>query len=161
MERAMRTWKRWVTVVAVVATALLALLAPRGAAAQQAFASVARPVVAGPALESGAARATAVWELADVTTPPRVWSVIDAARSIARHYPAEARRMERRGRVVVEMIVGADGQVEPESILVVHSSSADFDLAAKSVAAELRFTPARHERGVVRARVMVPVAFEP
>lgn len=165
--------------LAIAATALQ-LLCPRGIEAQASYPASARALAPASTISSTASlstpgvgastpgtaptrsvRATAVWELPDVTTPPRAWSVIDVARSIARHYPAEARRQERRGRVELEMIIGADGLVEPGSITLIRASSDDFVEPAKRVAAELRFTPARHERGVVRARVVVPVGFEP
>lgn len=120
--------------------------------------------VGSPAMSAGAAGprgAAAVWELSDLDTPPRAWSIIEVARLIAAHYPAEARRAERSGRVVVEMIVGADGLVERESVTATQASSEEFVEAAKLVAAGIRFTPARAGRGTVRARVVVPVAFAP
>jgi|APLak6261679142_1056127.scaffolds.fasta_scaffold00055_44 protein TonB len=74
-------------------------------------------------------------------------------------YPAEAERDELEGEVVLTVIVGRDGRVEPDSIRVTRSQR-PFDAAAIEAVRRWLFSPAVGRDGrVVRVIVEVPVRF--
>ena len=73
-------------------------------------------------------------------------------------YPSLSRRHHEEGRVLLRVLVGADGRAE--SVDVAASSGFErLDHAAQEAVRRWRFVPARRGDGAVAAYVNVPVAF--
>ncbi|MEW5709466.1 energy transducer TonB [Pelomicrobium sp.] len=90
-------------------------------------------------------------------TPPR----FDAAylNNPAPDYPALARRMGEEGRVLLRVLVTADGRASQVKLHAT-SGSARLDEAAARAVAQWRFVPARQGDQPVDAWVLVPVVFK-
>lgn len=99
-----------------------------------------------------------VYELADVTVRPQVLNSEELGAALYARYPAHLRQAAVNGRVIVSMIVGADGQ--PRDITVISSSNADFDSATLEIAARLRFSPAQVSGHPVDVRFVAPIAWQ-
>jgi len=96
-----------------------------------------------------------VYEVAQVDTRPRATNVPVLLAALQDGYPAALREAGREGRVVVTMVVGADG--DPRDVQVVTSSDAGFDSATVAAVRLLRFTPGAHAGRPVAVRVELPV----
>jgi protein TonB len=101
---------------------------------------------------SGAATATPP----PAVVPPR----FDAAylRNPAPVYPAHSRRANEQGRVVLRVLVSADGEAEQVELRT-SSGSPHLDEAALETVRKWKFTPARQGNVPVPAWVLVPIAF--
>ncbi|MFA6093432.1 MAG: energy transducer TonB [Elusimicrobiota bacterium] len=89
--------------------------------------------------------------------PPRLLNRDEMMLNLLRFYPESERRAGREGQVVLTLLIGADGSVEPGA--VVKSAGADFDSAAREVAKLMRFAPAKDARGPVAVRLKQPIFF--
>jgi periplasmic protein TonB len=92
-------------------------------------------------------------ELKQVASPPRV------LQQVRPRYPRTARSDGIEGLVLVRVIIGVDGRIEPGSTRVVRSVPA-LDEAAMSAVSQWRFSPALgHQGRPVRVIVEIPVEF--
>lgn len=119
---------------------------------------LAMPLLAPQAL---AAQDGPVFELSDVTSAPRLTSMERAAEQIRQAYPDQLRSRGVAGRVQLEAVVGSDGKVEAESVVVLFSEHAELGEAARRVASTFGFQPGQREGRAVRTRVVIPVIFQP
>jgi TonB family protein len=76
---------------------------------------------------------------------------------LKRFYPERERRAGREGRVVLAVLIGADGIAEPEDVVV--SAGRDFDAAAAEVVRLMRFEPASGPQGPFVVRLKQAVDF--
>jgi protein TonB len=74
-------------------------------------------------------------------------------------YPADLRAAGIAGRVVIEVIIGADGVPEAESFRIVLGDHRGFEAAARRVVLGARFRPGRWRGRPVRVLVRQPVEF--
>jgi protein TonB len=92
-------------------------------------------------------------ELKQVASAPRV------LQQIRPHYPRTARSDGIEGLVLVRVIIGVDGSIEPDSTRIIRSVPA-LDAAAVSAVSQWRFAPALGRQGhPVRVIVEIPVQF--
>jgi protein TonB len=96
-------------------------------------------------------------EAASAITAPHV----DAAylANPAPEYPAEARRMRQEGRVLLRVLVAADGHAQEVS-LDHGCGSPQLDEAAAAAVRKWRFTPARRGDSAVDAWALIPILFK-
>ncbi|ATB30250.1 energy transducer TonB [Melittangium boletus] len=100
----------------------------------------------------GATGGTAL-DLKQVAQAPRVLEQVKP------HYPRRARSEGIEGLVLVRLIIGVDGRVEPDSPRVLRSVAA-LDEAALAAVSQWRFSPALGRQGrPVRVIVEIPVQF--
>lgn len=97
----------------------------------------------------------------ELSTPPRLVSAAATARLVARTYPEQLRRSGKGGTVRLSFIIGANGKAEPGSIEVVDTPAPELGTAAKSVAENIEFTPGKKGGQPVRARVELPITYQP
>lgn len=92
-------------------------------------------------------------DLKQVSRPPAVLE------QVVPQYPRQARSQGIEGLVLVRIIIGIDGRVEPERIRIMRSVP-ELDAAAMAAVRQWRFSPAigRHGRPV-RVIVEIPVQF--
>ena len=89
-------------------------------------------------------------------TPPRFDA--DYLRNPTPAYPPISRRNGEQGRVLLRVLVGADGA--PQDVLIKSSSGIErLDRAASDAVRRWRFVPARVGSDAVAAWVLVPIAF--
>ena len=92
-------------------------------------------------------------DVKQVSRPPTV------LQQVVPQYPRQARSQGIEGLVLVRIIIGTDGRVEPESMRILRSVP-ELDAAALAAVRQWRFSPAlgRHGR-MVRVIVDIPVQF--
>jgi len=76
-------------------------------------------------------------------------------------YPDSLWKARVGGRVLLEFVVDTTGSVEAETIGVVTASHTGFVAPARTVAAQVTFTPAKRQNRLVRQLVQLPFVFEP
>lgn len=86
---------------------------------------------------------------------------LDTATSPAIAYPDSLWRAGQGGRVLVELVVGADGEVEQGSVRVISATHPAFAEAASDALAGSFFSPGVRGNRTVRQLVQVPVVFAP
>lgn len=129
-----------------------------------------RPVVVAAlmatALSFGPAASTAqaqdkVYALAELETPPRLRSTVEAGRLISESYPEDLKRRGVGGMVEVQFIVDATGKVQPGSVEVLDATNTQLGEAAKRVAERLAFQPGKAGGAAVKSKVVLPVVYKP
>ena len=123
----------------VPAILLLSALAPRLALAQQ---------------------SDSVYTASDVSTLPRLVSMMATERLIRRSYPDPLKRAGISGNVQLEFVIDSQGKVDPSSIQVVMASVPALGEAAKAVARDLEFSPGKVNGTPVRTRVLLPLVYK-
>ncbi|MBI1808924.1 MAG: TonB family protein [Gemmatimonadetes bacterium] len=104
--------------------------------------------------------ASKVYDLADLSTMPKLASMSQATKLIQGSYPPLLKSSGVGGTVQMEMVVDKDGKVEPGSIETASSVPALAE-AAKKVAEKLEFYPGKVKDTPVRTRVVLPVVYKP
>ena len=99
----------------------------------------------------------------DVFTANQVQQVarLDTAASIAASYPDSLWRAGVSGRVLLELVVNADGTVEPGTVRVISATRAEFGESARQALESSFFQPAVLVGRAVRQLVQMPVVFSP
>jgi len=75
-------------------------------------------------------------------------------------YPVRLRERHVQGRVLLSLIVNADGSVDPTSITVVRSADPGFDVEAIRWARGGQFWPGCRQGRAVRVRMLQPIDFK-
>ena len=101
---------------------------------------------------------TPVLEISEVDVKPVVLNAAEVVRAIEAAYPPALKESGRRGMVVVEMVVRADGT---PSLIVPASDPTGFQVAAYTAARRMRFRPAQKGGVPVAVRLSVPISFTP
>lgn len=99
-----------------------------------------------------------VEEAADVR--PELANRRQAEILLQNHYPPLLRDAGTTGRTTVELIIGADGRVEPGSVRVKESSDPAFIQAAIRAVERFRFTPAMYHGHPVAVLVTLPIEWQ-
>ncbi|WP_083968051.1 energy transducer TonB [Hyalangium minutum] len=135
-----------------------ALEEPESAAGTGAMGAVVAGLVNSAAKEGvgtglGVASGGEAVDVKQVSRPPTV------LQQVLPQYPRPARSQGIEGLVLVRIIIGIDGRVEPESLRIIRSVP-ELDAAALAAVRQWRFSPAlgRHGR-LVRVIVDIPVQF--
>lgn len=110
------------------------------------------------ALPAGAQENARVYDLGEVQTRPWVTNLPELRAALERSYPPELRDAGLSGRVVVQMVVRADGT--PDEFVVAESSHPGFDSATVASVAVLRFAPATVRGAPVAVRVDLPIQWQ-
>ncbi len=95
-----------------------------------------------------------------LTTRPKIMSAAKTAQLVKNSYPSELQRNGIGGSVEIQFIIGADGKVEPASVEVVAASVPALGAAAKKVAEQLQFQPAKVNDKAVRTVVTLPIVYK-
>jgi TonB family protein len=98
-----------------------------------------------------------VYNVAEVSTPPRVKSDNAAAQAINRSYPEGMRAVG--GRVQLRFVVQANGRVDPESIEVMAASATSLGEAAARAIQQIEFQPAQMNGIAVPTTVVFPITY--
>ncbi len=100
-----------------------------------------------------------VYVASDLTSLPRMASIDRASRTIQASYPEHLRRNGVGGTVQLQLIIGPDGKVEPNSIQVVSSTVPELGEAATKAAEKLEFVPGKVKDSPVRSKVILPITY--
>lgn len=101
---------------------------------------------------------TRVFELHEIQTAPAVQNLDEFSAALREGYPPALRDSAIAGRVLVELVIGADGAVQGAT--VVEASRAEFGAPSIRAAEVLRFTPGAIEGRPVAVRAVQPVNWE-
>lgn len=103
--------------------------------------------------------AAQVHEAAELTEVPRLVSPRAAQRQIQAAYPRALQSAGVAGRVVLQLIVLADGSVDGARIDVAEADHDGLAEAARSAARQIKFIPGEVNGTAVAARVLFPITF--
>ena len=98
-----------------------------------------------------------VFDPSMVESLPEMENRAEVDRLLRRQYPTVLLDAGVTGKVVLEMVVRADGSVEPGSVRVVTATHERFEEASIRVAEKMRFRPARIGDEAVAVRVTLPI----
>jgi len=121
---------RWTPALAV----LLVLLAPAAASAQ-------------------------VYQPSDLSEMPKIKSMTQARKMIARSYPRALKDAAIGGKVQVRFVVKPDGKVDPASVEVVAASVKALGDAAVKAVTGIKFEPGRKDGAPVASMVVIPITY--
>lgn len=116
---------------------------------------------AGPLARTAAAQDDKVYQIAEVTNPPKLSSSALAARLIQESYPEDLKRRGVGGMVELQFIVDAKGKVDPASVEVVDATQTALGDAAKKVVSRLDFFPGKVNGATVKTKVVLPIIYKP
>jgi TonB family protein len=94
-----------------------------------------------------------------VDRPAELTNAAEVARTMRSLYPQNLRHTGVTGRAVVEMVVSAEGRVEPGSARLISSSHPGFADVSLRAVESFRFRPARVGPHAVRMRVQIPITW--
>ena len=115
---------------------------------------------AGPLADTAVAQADKVYELSELSSPPKLASAVNTARLIQESYPTDLKNRGVGGMVVVEFVVDAKGKVDPASIQVVDATQTALGEAAKKVVPKLDFNPGKLNGSAVKSKVVLPIVYK-
>jgi len=99
--------------------------------------------------------------LADnLTTPPSVASMQQAADLVRDSYPERLERRGIGGVVLLEFVVDESGRVEQNTVEIVTTSSTILADAAKSIVHRIRFRPGEVNGRQVRTQIQFPIEYK-
>lgn len=108
--------------------------------------------------QDGAADTSRVYELADVETPPRAANVADLRAALQAAYPPALLRAGTGGRVMLSIVVAADGSVRAPRVVATTDSA--FNAPSLASVAVLRFAPGARGGTPVATRVEIPIEWQ-
>ncbi len=115
---------------------------------------------AGPLAGTAVAQANKVYELSELSSPPKLASAVNTARLIQESYPADLKSRGVGGMVEVEFVVDAEGKVDPASVQVVDATQTALGEAAKKVVPKLDFNPGKLNGSAVKTKVVLPIVYK-
>ena len=116
---------------------------------------------AGPLARTAAAQDDKVYQIAEVSNPPKLSSSALAARLIQESYPEDLKRRGVGGMVELQFVVDSKGKVDPASVEVVDATQTALGEAAKKVVARLDFSPGKLNGANVKTKVVLPIIYKP
>lgn len=101
-----------------------------------------------------------VYNITDVTHPPKLSSQSQAARLVQESYPEELKRRGVGGMVEVRFVVDEKGHVDPTSVQVLDATQTSLGDAAKKVVVRLDFAPGKLNGTNVKTKVVLPIIYK-
>lgn len=118
-------------------------------------------IFCGPRARSAAAQEDKVYPISELSNPPKLASMVLAARLIQESYPVELRSRGVGGMVELQFIVDSKGKVDPTSVEIVDATQTALAEAAKKVVTRLDFFPGKLNGASVRTKVLLPIIYKP
>ena len=110
----------------------------------------------GPLASTAQAQDDKVYALAELQSPPKLRSTLQASRAIDESYPDDLRKRGVGGIVEIQFVVDAQGRVMAETIEVLDATRSQLGAAAKKVAVKLEFQPGK----AVKCKVVLPIIYK-
>jgi TonB family protein len=101
------------------------------------------------------------YEPAVLDRKPELLNKSEVASMLSRLYPRMLHDAGIGGQTVVQLVITAEGTVDPSSVTVISSSREPFAEAARRVAEQLRFRPGTHDGKPVRVLLQMPITWQP
>jgi len=114
----------------------------------------------GPLAPTAHAQDDTVYALAELQSPPKLRSTLQASRAIDRSYPDDLRKRGVGGMVEIQFVVDAQGRVMAETIEVLDATQSQLGEAVKKVAAKLEFQPGKAGGVAVKCKVVLPIIYK-
>ncbi|MEO7996538.1 MAG: energy transducer TonB [Gemmatimonadaceae bacterium] len=101
-----------------------------------------------------------VYNIAELSNPPKLSSTTTAAKLIQDSYPEELKRKKVGGLVELQFVVDAQGNVVAGSVEVVDATQTELGEAAKKMASRLTFEPGKLNGAKVKSKVVLPIVYK-
>jgi len=125
-----------------------------------AAAILALALAVGPMTTSAAAQDDKVYNIAELTNPPKISSSAIAAKLILDSYPEELKRRKVGGLVELQFVVDAQGNVVAGSVEIVDATQTALAEAAKKVVTRFTFEPGKLNGTKVKTKVVLPIVYK-
>ena len=121
--------------------------------------ALALALAVGSMATSAAAQDDKVYNLTELTNPPKLSSSVLAARLIQDSYPEELKRRKVGGLVELQFVVDAQGNVVAGSVEIVDATQTALGEAAKKVITRFTFEPGKLNGTKVKSKVVLPIVY--
>jgi protein TonB len=115
---------------------------------------------AGPLAPSALGQDDKVYNIPELSNPPKIASSAAAAKIIQDSYPEDLRRRKVGGLVELQFVVDADGNVMPGTVEVMDATQTALGEAAKKIATRLTFEPGKLNGTKVKSKVVLPIVYK-
>ena len=124
------------------------------------IAAVALAFVVGPAAATAAAQDEKIYNIAELTNPPKISSSAAAAKLIQNSYPEELKRRKVGGLVELQFVVDAQGNVVANTVEIVDATQTALGEAAKKAVTRFTFEPGTLNGNRVKTKVVLPIVYK-
>ena len=124
------------------------------------IAAVALAFVVGPAVGTAAAQDEKIYNIAELTNPPKISSSVAAATLIQNSYPEELKRRKVGGLVELQFVVDAQGNVVAGTVEIVDATQTALGEAAKKAVTRFIFEPGTLNGNRVKTKVVLPIVYK-
>ena len=124
------------------------------------IAAVALAFVVGPAAGTAAAQDEKIYNIAELTNPPKISSSAAAAKLIQNSYPEELKRRKVGGLVELQFVVDAQGNVVANTVEIVDATQTALGEAAKKAVTRFTFEPGTLNGNKVKTKVVLPIVYK-
>ena len=114
----------------------------------------------GPMASTARAQDTKVYNIAELSNPPKLSSSVAAARIIQESYPEELKRRKVGGLVELQFVVDAEGNVVAGSVEVMDATQTALGEAARKAVTRFTFEPGKLNGSKVKAKVVLPIVYK-
>ena len=121
---------------------------------------VALALAVGPMSISVAAQDDKVYNIAELTNPPKLSSSVLAARLIQDSYPEELKRRKVGGLVELQFVVDAQGNVVAGTVEILEATQTALGEAAKKAITRFTFEPGKLNGNKVKSKVVLPIVYK-
>ncbi|MEP6832660.1 MAG: energy transducer TonB [Gemmatimonas sp.] len=101
-----------------------------------------------------------VYNLAELTAPPKLASNTIAAKLIQDSYPEDLKRRKVGGLVELQFVVDAQGNVVAGSVEIVEATQTALGEAAKKAITRFTFEPGKLNGNKVKSKVVLPIVYK-
>lgn len=124
------------------------------------MAAIALAFVVGPVAGTAAAQDEKVYNIAELTNPPKISSSVAAAKLIQNSYPEELKRRKVGGLVELQFVVDAQGNVVAGTVEIVDATQTALGEAAKKAVTRFTFEPGKLNGNKVKTKVVLPIVYK-
>ena len=114
----------------------------------------------GPMVNSAAAQDERIYNISELSNPPKLASALTAAKLIQESYPEDLKRRKVGGLVELQFVVDAQGNVVAGTIEVVDATQTALGEAAKKAITRFTFEPGKLNGTKVKSKVVLPIVYK-
>ena len=133
---------------------------PRLGAFRCAVIAIATALALGPLAGTASAQDEKVYNISELSNPPKLASTLTAAKLIQESYPEDLKRRKVGGLVELQFVVDAQGNVMAGSVEIVDATQTALGEAAKKVITRFTFEPGKLNGNKVKSKVVLPIVYK-
>ena len=124
------------------------------------LAVLALALAIGPVAGTAAAQDEKIYNIAELTNPPKISSTVAATKVIQESYPEDLKRRKVGGLVELQFVVDAQGNVVAGTVEIVDATQTALGEAAKKAVTRFTFEPGKLNGNKVKSKVVLPIVYK-